>query len=91
MTAKGDAVPSLCEWLGGAEVLQKLTVKFYERVLADDLLPPLFGEMSADHPWHVANFVGEVMGGAGRPAAGTRPCSSITLAGTSPNHSGGAE
>jgi hemoglobin len=61
---ENDAVPSLFEWLGGAEVLQKLTVRFYEKVLADELLRPLFGEMPPDHPRHVADFIGEVTGGA---------------------------
>lgn len=63
MAGKGDAVPSLYEWLGGTEILNQLTEKFYERVLADELLRPLFGDMPADHPRHVADFVGEVMGG----------------------------
>ena len=59
-----SAVPSLYEWLGKADVLRKLTTRFYERVLADDLLLPLFAGMPQDHPRHVADFVGEVMGGA---------------------------
>ena len=59
-----SAVPSLYEWLGKAEVLRKLTARFYERVLADDLLLSLFAGMPQDHPRHVADFVGEVMGGA---------------------------
>ena len=41
-----------------------LTVKFYERVSADELLRPLFGDLPADHPRHVADFVGEVLGGS---------------------------
>ena len=64
MTAENNRVPSLHEWLGEAEVLKALMVKFYERVAADELLSPLFGEMPADHPQHVADFVGEVMGGS---------------------------
>ena len=60
-----NAVPSLYEWLGEAEVLRKLTVRFYERVLADDLLRSLFADMPSDHPRHVADFIGEVMGGPG--------------------------
>jgi len=56
-------VPSLYEWLGGAAVLNALMTKFYERVSADELLRPLFAEMPADHPKHVADFVGEVMEG----------------------------
>jgi len=64
VTEEGNQVPSLYEWLGGAEVLNALMVKFYERVSADELLRPLFGAMPADHPRHVADFVGEVMGGS---------------------------
>jgi len=64
MTEGNNRVPSLYEWLGGAEVLNELMVKFYERVSADDLLRPLFGAMPVDHPRHVADFVGEVMGGS---------------------------
>jgi len=33
-----------------------LMVEFYERVSADELLRPLFGDMPADHPRHVADF-----------------------------------
>jgi len=64
VTEEGNQVPSLYEWLGGAEVLNALMVKFYERVSADELLRPLFGAMPADHPRHVADFVGEMMGGS---------------------------
>ncbi len=64
VTEEGNQVPSLYEWLGGTEVLNALMVKFYERVSADELLRPLFGAMPADHPRHVADFVGEVMGGS---------------------------
>jgi hemoglobin len=56
-------IPSLYEWLGGTEVLEKLMVTFYDRVSADELLRPLFGDMPSDHPRHVADFVGEVAGG----------------------------
>jgi len=63
-TVDKNQIPSLHEWLGGAEVLKALMVKFYERVSKDELLRPLFGEMPNDHPQHVADFVGEVMGGS---------------------------
>jgi hemoglobin len=59
-------VPSLYEWLGGIEVLNRLTVRFYENVKADALLAPVFEHMSAEHPAHVAAFLAEVLGG---PAA----------------------
>ena len=64
VTEKENQIPSLYEWLGGAEVLNALMVKFYERVSGDELLRPLFGDMPADHPRHVADFVGEVLGGS---------------------------
>jgi hemoglobin len=67
VTEKENQIPSLYEWLGGAEVQNALMVKFYERVSADELLRPLFGDMPADHPRHVADF-GR---GAGRIAAYT--------------------
>ena len=63
VTETTKQVPSLYEWLGGAEVMTRLMVKFYEQVSADELLRPLFGEMPVDHPQHVADFVGEVTGG----------------------------
>jgi hemoglobin len=56
-------VPSLYEWLGGIEVLNRLTVRFYENVKADALLAPVFEHMSAEHPAHVAAFLAEVLGG----------------------------
>jgi hemoglobin len=81
VTENENQIPSLYEWLGGAEVQNASMVKFYERVSADELLRPLFGDMPADHPRHVADFVGEVLGGSqaytvsggvGKPAAGQR-------------------
>jgi hemoglobin len=56
VTEKESQIPSLYEWLRGAEVQNALMVKFYERVSADELLRPLFGGMPADHPRHVADF-----------------------------------
>ena len=59
-------VPSLYEWVGGGEALNRLTARFYERVPEDDVLRPVFEGMSPEHPRHVADFIGEVLGG---PAA----------------------
>ncbi len=64
VTVENNRVPLLYEWLGRAEVLKVLMLKFYERVSADELLRPLFGEMPTDHPQHAADFVGEVFGGS---------------------------
>jgi hemoglobin len=55
--------PTLYEWIGGIEALNRLTARFYENVKADALLAPVFAHMNADHPAHVAAFLGEVMGG----------------------------
>ena len=58
-----EQVPTLYEWAGGAEALNRLTKIFYEKVLQDPLLEPVFRNMSGDHPSHVAAFIGEVFGG----------------------------
>jgi hemoglobin len=57
------AIPTLYEWAGGKDALEKLTKLFYEKVLKDDLLYPVFKNMSADHSNHVAHFIAEVFGG----------------------------
>jgi hemoglobin len=56
-------IPSLFEWAGGAEALLRLTGVFYAKVPRDPLLAPVFADMPADHPEHVAMFLGEVLGG----------------------------
>ena len=58
-----DPVPTLYDWLGGAKALSALTTEFYARVPADPVLRPVFAHMSAEHPAHVAQFLGEVFGG----------------------------
>ena len=58
-----DITPTLYEWLGGSEALNRLTSRFYEHVRGDPLLEPVFAHMGADHPAHVAAFLGEVLGG----------------------------
>jgi hemoglobin len=56
-------VPTLFEWAGGMEAFEKLFDQFYNKVLADDLLEPVFKHMSDLHRLHVAHFVAEVLGG----------------------------
>ncbi|HEX5683429.1 MAG TPA: group II truncated hemoglobin [Ideonella sp.] len=58
-----QSVPTLYEWVGGIDALNRLTARFYQRVKADALLAPVFEHMNADHPAHVAAFLGEVLGG----------------------------
>lgn len=55
--------PTLYEWAGGNDALEKLTKVFYDKVFRDELLYPVFKNMSADHSRHVAHFIGEVFGG----------------------------
>lgn len=56
-------IPTLYDWAGGNKRLEKLTRVFYDKVLRDELLNPVFKNMSADHSQHVAHFIGEVFGG----------------------------
>ncbi len=56
-------VPTLYEWLGGAEPLNALIDRFYQKVPADPLLEPLFANMPKEHFQHVAQFIAEVLGG----------------------------
>jgi hemoglobin len=58
-----NKIPSLYTWAGGMPVFEKLTRIFYEKVLKDELLEPVFRHMSADHQIHVAHFIAEVFGG----------------------------
>jgi hemoglobin len=56
-------VPSLYDWAGGMPMFEKLFDQFYDKVLKDDILEPVFKHMSAQHRLHVAHFVAEVLGG----------------------------
>ena len=56
-------IPTLYNWAGGQEKLEVLTAVFYAKVLKDDLLYPVFKNMSGDHSKHVAHFIAEVFGG----------------------------
>jgi len=61
MAAEGT--PTLYEWAGGAEAFDRLTVRFYERVRADEIVGALFADMPDDHPHHVALWLAEVFHG----------------------------
>jgi len=56
-------VPTLHEWIGGSEVIERLLTVFYARVPSDPLLAPVFAEMSPLHVKHVTAFIAEVFGG----------------------------
>lgn len=57
------SIPTLYEWAGGNERLERLTTLFYSKVLHDELLEPVFRTMSPEHARHVAHFIGEVFEG----------------------------
>jgi len=63
MKNKSKPIPSLYEWAGGMAAFETLFQKFYDKVLADDILLPVFKHMSPEHRLHVAHFVAEVFGG----------------------------
>jgi len=66
-------VPTLYEWLGGIDALNRLAARFYERVAQDALLAPVFAHMGVDHPAHVAAFLAEEAGlGRGQGAVHRR-------------------
>jgi len=55
--------PTLYEWAGGAAAFEKLFDAFYTKVRVDEVLAPVFADMSPEHPQHVAAWLGEVFGG----------------------------
>lgn len=63
--------PSLYQWIGGLEPLERLTAAFYDTILSepDPILEPIFRGMDPGHPKHVAAWLAETFGG---PALYTR-------------------
>lgn len=59
----GSETPTLIEWIGGPQRVEQLIARFYEHVIEDPLLQPLFGHMDAQHSRHVAMFISEVFKG----------------------------
>jgi hemoglobin len=56
---------TLYEDAGGMEGLRRLSGSFYQRVLADPLLAPVFASFTPTHVDHVAVWLAEVLGGPG--------------------------
>jgi hemoglobin len=56
-------MPSLYEHAGGEEGLHRLEQLFYNSVLRDPLLQPLFGEGQPQHVDHLTMFTAESFGG----------------------------
>ena len=58
--------PTLFEHAGGEEALHRLEQLFYDSVLRDPLLQPLFGEGQPQHVEHLTMFTAESFGGPDR-------------------------
>ena len=54
---------TLYDDLGGEPALRRLSDAFYERVLADELLAPVFANFTPTHVERVAIWLGEIFGG----------------------------
>ena len=61
-----EKIPTLFEWAGGLNLFEQLTSLFYQKVLQDPLLAPVFQHMSPEHQKQVAYFMAEVFGGPAR-------------------------
>ncbi len=60
-----ESTPTLIEWMGGPTRMEALIERFYEVVVEDPLLEPLFRHMDPGHFRYVAMFVSEVFRGPG--------------------------
>lgn len=60
------SVETLFEHAGGEQALHRLEQAFYESVLADPVLKPLFGEGRPTHVDHLTAFTAESFGGPDR-------------------------
>ena len=59
-------MPSLYEFAGGTEGLHRLEELFYDSVLRDPVLQPLFGAGRPEHVEHLTMFTAESFGGPAR-------------------------
>jgi hemoglobin len=59
-------MPSLYEHVGGEHALHRLEQTFYDSVLVDPLLQPLFGKGQPQHVDHLTAFTAESFGGPDR-------------------------
>jgi len=67
VTADGKQTPTLYEWAGGQDAIERLIDAFYDRVERDDLLAPFFpGGVGEEHRRHVVAWWSEVFGGPDR-------------------------
>jgi len=64
--ASTRTMPTLFEYAGGEEGLHRLEQIFYDSVLHDPLLQPLFGAGRPEHVDHLTAFTAESFGGPDR-------------------------
>lgn len=60
---KEKHIPTLYEWIGGSEALERLVTTFYNLALQDELLKPFFTRMPRSHIPNVCSWLAEVFGG----------------------------
>ncbi|MER7756199.1 group II truncated hemoglobin [Kitasatospora sp. NPDC097643] len=65
-TMSEERPDTLYEAVGGIDTLRRLSNTFYEGVLADPLLAPVFANFTTTHIEHVAVWLAEVFGGPAR-------------------------
>ncbi|MFF3639944.1 antibiotic biosynthesis monooxygenase [Streptomyces sp. NPDC002564] len=73
----GASTPAFSAWAGGEERFARLTEAFRAKARADDLLAPLFAGLDPAQAAHVAQWLGEVVGGPARAVTG-RPGQGVT-------------
>ncbi|MBO0769866.1 MAG: group II truncated hemoglobin [Actinobacteria bacterium] len=66
MSTRSTGRQSLYEHAGGERALHRLEQIFYDSVLADPLLQPLFGQGRPQHVEHLTMFTAESFGGPAR-------------------------
>ncbi|MFC9326130.1 group II truncated hemoglobin [Kitasatospora sp. NPDC057015] len=66
MTGEQNPSESLYDAVGGLEALRRLSNTFYDGVLADPLLAPVFADFTRTHIEHVAVWLAEIFGGPAR-------------------------
>lgn len=70
MTGEQNPSESLYDAVGGLEALRRLSNTFYDGVLADPVLAPVFADFTRTHIEHVAVWLAEIFGGPARFTAG---------------------
>src|SRR5438876_634071 len=56
-------IPTPYEHAGGIKKFEELTTVFYDKVLKDEILEPVFRNMDPGHSKHVAHFMAETLMG----------------------------